>query len=68
VRGAKPRDVVALQGWCVWCLGARVGAGAGASPAGRVAAASAAAFVRAALAAALSFSRQQCLYLRPEPQ
>ena len=29
--------------------------------------ASAAAF-RAALASALSFSRQQCLYLRPEPQ
>jgi hypothetical protein len=48
----------------VWCFGARVGTAAttadGAVP-------SAAAAARAVLATASSFSRQHCLYLRPEP-
>ena len=65
-RGTKPREVVALQGWCVWGFGARVGVDVAAS--GDRATASAAALARAAPACASSFSRQQCLYLRPEPQ
>src|SRR5437879_13752727 len=66
VRGTKPREVVAFQGWCVCGFGARVGAIVVAS--GDRAAASVAALVRAAAASAASLSRQQCLYLRPEPQ
>src|SRR6266849_5118225 len=66
VRGTKPRDVVAFQGWCVSAFGARLGTDVAAS--GGRAAASAAALARAAVARASSFSRQQCLYLRPEPQ
>ena len=66
VRGTKPREVVAFQGWCVWGFGARVGADVAASDDRAVA--SAAALARAAAACALSFSRQQCLYFRPEPQ
>ena len=62
----KPREVVAFHGWCVGCFGARVGADVAASD--DRAAASAAALARAAAAFASSFSRQQCLYLRPEPQ
>jgi hypothetical protein len=64
-RGTKPR-VVAFQGWCVSGFGARAGAEAGAS--GDRTGTSAAALARSALAARSSFSRQQCLYLRPEPQ
>jgi hypothetical protein len=66
VRGTKPRVVVVFQGWCVWGFGARVGAEAASSD-GR-AAASAAALARAVPACTPSFARQQCLYLRPEPQ
>jgi len=66
VRGMKPREVVAFQGWSVRTFGARVGADVAASD--DRTAASAAAFARAAAACASSFSRQQCLYLRPEPQ
>ena len=66
VRGTKPREVVAFQGWCVCCLGARGRADVVASDDG--AAAAAAALARVAAARASSFSRQQCLYLRPEPQ
>ncbi len=66
VRGMKPREVVVFQGWCVWGFGARAGADV-AAPDG-LAAASAAALARAAAACRSSFSRQQCLYLRPEPQ
>ena len=66
VRGTKPRVVVALQGWCVWCFGARGGGAGGVSDDG--AAASASLLARTAAARASSFSRQQCLYLRPEPQ
>jgi hypothetical protein len=66
-RDTKPGVVVPLHGWCVCGFGGRVdeaavaGAGAGSG-------ASAAATARAAVASASSFSRQQCLYLRPEPQ
>jgi hypothetical protein len=65
VRGTKPREVVAFQGCCVWGF-ARVGAAAVVSD--DPAAASAAALARATAAFVSSFSRQQCLYLRPEPQ
>ena len=63
VRGTKPREVVAFQGWCVWCFGARAGAGVAVSAGS--AAASAAALARTAAASALSFSRQQCLSCGP---
>ena len=66
VRGTKPREVVVFQGWWVWGFGARLEADVVTSD--DCAAASAAALVRAAVACASSFSRQQCLYLRPEPQ
>ena len=66
VRGMKPRAVVPFQGWCVWGFGARVGGAATASD--DWAGTSAAALARAALAVVSSFVRQQCLYLRPEPQ
>ena len=46
-----------------WCFGGR---GRGSSADGAVT--STAALVRAAAARASSFCRQQCLYLRPEPQ
>jgi hypothetical protein len=71
VRGTNPRELreaVAFQGWCVWCFGARGGAAAAAVVSGDGSAASSAAFARAAAACASSFSRQQCLYFRPEPQ
>src|SRR5207253_1845518 len=54
VRGTKPREVVAFQGWCVWGFGARVGADVAASD--DRAATSAAALARAAAACASSFS------------
>jgi hypothetical protein len=66
MRGMKPRDVVAFQGWCVSGFGARTGAAAAAS--GVAAASCFAASARAADASAASFARQQCLYLRPDPQ
>ena len=66
MRGMKPREVVAFQGWCVSGFGARAGAAAAASGASAVSWTAASA--RAADAWAASFSRQQCLYLRPEPQ
>jgi hypothetical protein len=66
VRGTKPRAEVALHGWCVWCFGARMGAGTAGSD--DWAAASAADLARSAAACASSLPRQQCLYLRPEPQ
>ena len=66
MRGMKPRDVVAFQGWCVSGFGARTGAAAATS--GVAAVSCFAAPARAADAWAASCSRQQCLYLRPEPQ
>jgi len=63
----NPRDVVAFQGWCVSIRGFRAGS-AGAAASGGAAAASSAALARAAEASRSSFSRQHCLYLRPEPQ
>lgn len=66
VRGIKPREVVAFQGWCVWCF--RAGEGVDVAALDDRAASCAAASARAADARASSFSRQQCLYLRPEPQ
>lgn len=66
MRGTKPRVVADFQGWCVWCLGVRGGAAPEASGDGAVGSVDAVA--RAAAAAALSLSRQQCLYLRPDPQ
>ena len=66
MRGMKPREVVAFQGWCVSGFGARAGAAAAASGASAVSWTAASA--RAADAWAASFSRQQYLYLRPEPQ
>jgi hypothetical protein len=65
-RGMKPRLVVVFQGWSVCGFGARVGAAVTAFEAS--AGASAAIRARSAPASALSFSRQQSLYLRPEPQ
>jgi hypothetical protein len=63
----KPREVVAFQGWWVSGFGARFGAGVAASD-DPAAASAAAALARAAAAWRSSFSRQHCLYLRPEPQ
>jgi hypothetical protein len=65
VCGTNPRAVFVFQGWWVWCLGARGGGGAAS---GRGAAASALAVARTAAAWWLSFSRQHCLYLWPDPQ
>ena len=67
VRDTKPREVVLFHGCCVWGFGGRVGGGFVAASDDR-SAASAAALTRAAAASASSFSKQQCLYLRPEPQ
>jgi hypothetical protein len=64
VRLEKPRRAVAFQGWCV--CGDRVGVEGAALEAGTGAVA--AALARAAVASASSFWRQQCLYLRPDPQ
>ena len=64
--GAKPGEVVAFHGWRVWGFRARAGGAVAASD--DRAAASAAASARAAAACTSSFSRQQCLYLRPDPQ
>src|SRR5688572_11766602 len=65
-RGTKPRVEAAFQGWSVLCFGARLGT----APAGSddEAGCSAAASDRVAAASASSFARQQCLYLRPDPQ
>ena len=64
-RGMKPRVEVAFQGWSVWGFGARLGIELAASFGTGV---SAAASARAAAVSVSSFARQQCLYLRPDPQ
>src|SRR4051812_18980354 len=66
MRGMKPRDVVAFHGWWVWDFGARLGAVVSVS--GESTGSLAAASARAADACVASFSRQHCLYFRPEPQ
>ena len=63
-RPRKPRDVAFFQGCSVWCFGARLGTAATTADG---AVSSTAAAARAVLARASSFSRQHCLYLRPEP-
>jgi hypothetical protein len=62
----KPRVLAAFQGWFVWGFGGRLGFDGAAPDDG--AGVSAAALAREATSSARSFSRQQCLYLRPEPQ
>ncbi len=64
-RWKTPRVLAAFQGCSVWCFGARLDA-AGAS--GEGTGASATALARAVRASDSSFSRQHCLYLRPDPQ
>ena len=66
VRGMNPREVLAFQGWWVCGFWDRADAGATAPDDGGVVAAAAAA--RSAAACLSSLSRQQCLYLRPDPQ
>jgi hypothetical protein len=64
MRGTNPLVGAAFQGWCVWCFGRFCGTGS----TGSVGPAASDAFERASAAAALSLSRQHCLYFRPEPQ
>ena len=66
IRGTKPRAVVVFHGCSVRGFTGRVGVGL--ADAAGVVDASADALSRAATSLAWSFSRQQCLYLRPEPQ
>jgi hypothetical protein len=62
---ANPGVTLVFQGCSVVGFGGRV---AFEETSGASAGVSAAAFARAADAAASSFCRQQCLYLRPDPQ
>ena len=66
IRGTKPRAVVVFHGCSVRGFTGRVGVGL--ADAAGVVDASADALSRAATSLVWSFSRQQCLYLRPEPQ